>query len=461
MKCLTSLIMPLFLCALLIGCGSLNASSDASSESTVIVAAVLDDPMTQAASVDVTNETKADKPQLFEPGVFEDPKVCSTCHRDIYNEWSKSMHANAWTDKWYQPDYLLAHQQTDGATDMLCGACHAPIAARTGLLPPADGSKFDAASRRGISCDFCHTVSGVDQMFNMGHVSEPGTVKFGPRGDGNSLYHEVKYTKIHTKADFCGSCHMVLHPATGVHIIDTWDDWKNNEYGKQGIRCQDCHMTPTPAVSKAPGRAALMGKERDNLAFHGFIGGSSYVQDAMGNTKQAELSREFLRAAAEVKLAEKVTDNGTLELTVDVHNVGAGHKIPTGTTYIRIMWLQVEVVDNTDKLVYSSGHIDEKNHVDPNAVFFRVLFRDAEGNLTGKSWQAHGIGYDRRIPAKGKDSETYRIPLPGKGDYRVTTRLMYRSMTQDALDDIFKRTGEVLPPVVSVEMAAAQTQVRF
>ena len=448
MKYLNLTLLAAFVCVFIIDVEFLHASSVIAPADVASVAAVVVDTVT-------------DKPRLFEPGAFEDPKVCSTCHRDIYNEWSKSMHANAWTDKWYQPDYLLAHQQTDGATDLLCGACHAPIAARTGLLPPADGSKFDAASRRGISCDFCHTVSGVGQMFNMGHISDPGEVKRGPRGDGRSLYHEVKYTGIHTKAEFCGSCHMVIHPATGVHIIDTWDDWKNNDYGKKGIRCQDCHMTPTPGVSKKPGRAALMGKERDNLAFHGFVGGSSYVQDEIGNPKQAELSREFLRAAAEVKLAEKVTDDGTLELIVDVHNVGAGHKIPTGTTYIRIMWLQVEVKDSTGQLVYSSGHIDDKNHVDSNAVFFRLLFRDADGNLTGKSWQAHGIGYDRRIPAKGMDREVYRIPLPGKGDYQVTSRLMYRSMTQNSLDMITERTGEVLPPVVSVEMAAARTNVKF
>lgn len=471
MKRLTLIVVTIFPCAFFMGCGAFTAPNAPPAAETVSIVADKTQPPQQGVlaettavpldQVVVTAETKPGELRVFEPGDFEDPRVCSTCHSAIYEQWSKSMHAHAWEDKWYQPDYLLAHQQTDGATDLLCGACHAPIAARTGLLPPADGSKFDSASLRGISCDFCHTVTAVEQMFNMGHVSEPGMVKLGPRGDGRSLYHEVKKTEIHSRADFCGSCHMVVHPATGTHIIDTWDDWKNNEYGQQNIRCQDCHMTPTPGISKAPGRAALMGKERDNLAFHGFIGGSSYMQDAMGNQQQAEMSREFLRAAAEIKLAEKVTADGTLELTVDVHNVGAGHKIPTGTTYIRIMWLQVEVFDNKGKMVYSSGHVDAKNRVDPNAVFFRVLFRDAEGNLTGKSWQAHGIGYDRRIPAKGKDSETYRIPLPGKGDYQVTSRLMYRSMTQDSLDEIFKRTGKALPPVVSVEMAAAQTGVRF
>ena len=456
MKYLIAFVTSIFLFNFFMGCTVLPAPDR---EDAVVAVAVGDTP--KPSEKDPAAEVEDIMPQIFEPGSFEDPKICSTCHRDIYNEWSKSMHANAWEDKWYQPDYILAHQQTDGATDLLCGACHAPVAARTSLLPPADGSQFDATSRRGISCDFCHTVSGVGLMFNMGHISVPGPVKRGPRGDGRSLYHEVKFTEIHTKADFCGSCHMVIHPVTGTHIIDTWDDWKNNEYGKQGIRCQDCHMTPTPGVIKRPGRAALMGKRRENLALHGFIGGSSYVQDELGNKEQAEMSREFLRAAAEVELANNITDDGTLELTVNVHNVGAGHKIPTGTTYIRIMWLQVEVVDSAGKIVYSSGHVDDKNHVDPNAVFFRVLFKDADGNLTSKSWQAHGIGYDRRIPAKGKDSETYRIPLPGNGEYLVTSRLMYRSMTQNSLDEVFKRTGQRLPPVVSVEMAAAQTNISY
>jgi hypothetical protein len=405
---------------------------------------------------------KTEEPdQMFEPGAFENPEICAGCHVEIYDAWSHSMHEYAWENNWYQHDYMTAHEETEGANDLLCGACHAPIAARTGLLPPADGSEFDATSRRGISCDFCHTVSRIHEPFNMGHIAEPGSIKRGPRGDGESDYHEIESSEIHTQAEFCGSCHMVIHPSTGVQIIDTWDDWKNNEYGRQNIRCQDCHMTPTPGVAKNPGRAAIMGEERDHVAFHAFTGGSSYVQDVRGNKAQAEAARETLRAAAEIRLSENITEDGTLELTVDVHNVGAGHKIPTGTTYIRKMWLQVEVLDSNGEMVYSSGHIDDNNHVDPDAVFFRLLFLDMEGNLTEKSWRAQGIGYDRRIPAKGKDSETYTIKLPARGDYTIHTRLMYRSFTQLFLDEANERHGKSLPPVVSVEMAGAQTDVKF
>jgi hypothetical protein len=408
----------------------------------------------------VANDAE-EKPQVYKAGAFEDPGICAGCHVDIHAQWSHSMHAYAWENKWYQADFLLAHEETDGATDMLCGPCHAPIAARTGQLPPADGSKFDETSRQGISCDFCHTVTGVDQVFNMGHVSDPGPVKRGPRGDGESSYHEVAFSEIHTQAEFCGSCHMVVHPATGVHIIDTYEDWKNNPYGKEGIRCQDCHMTPTPGIGKNPGESAFGGKKRDSVAYHAFTGGSAYIQDELGNSVQAEAAREFLRAAATMQLKEKVAEDGTLALTVEVRNVGAGHKIPTGTTYIRKMWLDVEVKDAEGKVVYRSGQIDDKNHVDPEAVFFRLLFLDEKGELTGKSWRAQGIGYDRRIPAKGMDSETYQIKLPGKGEYSVSTRLMYRSFSQQMLDEAHERMKQDFPPVASIEMAKAETKVTY
>ena len=40
-----------------------------------------------------SNIAESKKPQLFELGAFEDPVVCSHCHKGIYNQWSKSMHS--------------------------------------------------------------------------------------------------------------------------------------------------------------------------------------------------------------------------------------------------------------------------------------------------------------------------------------------------------------------------------
>ncbi|ADU65238.1 hypothetical protein Selin_0487 [Desulfurispirillum indicum S5] len=394
--------------------------------------------------------------QQFAAGAFEGPGTCLGCHHEIHTQWSHSMHAYAWQNRWYQDDYRLAHRETAGATDVLCGACHAPIAARTGQLPPHDGSAFDATARQGISCDFCHTVSDVNRLYNMGHVSSPGNLKYGNRGDGSSPYHGVKYSAVHRSAEFCGSCHNVKHPAGGTAIIDTYDDWKSGPYAEQGITCQHCHMTPGPGQGVNPGKSSPMGMERSNVAFHGFVGGSSFAQRKMGNEAQAQMAEEMLRAAAELELEAK-RDGESLSLTVHVDNVGAGHKIPTGVTYIRKMWLEVKVEDEQGNTVYHSGSVDAKNHVDPEAVFYRLLFEDGEGNLTGKSWRAVGIGYDRRIPANGRDSETYAIRLPAEqGVYETTVRLMYRSFSQESLDF---HDGADAPRIESVEMARSTLRI--
>lgn len=402
-------------------------------------------------------DPETDRANLFEAGDFEDPSRCRGCHRDIYRAWFNSKHRFAWEDPFYQPDYLKASHETEGFTDVFCGECHAPIARRTGQLPPPDGSLFDETSTKGISCDYCHTVKEVVETVNVNTISEPGRVKRGPRGDGESRFHDVQFSEIHTDAAFCGACHNVVHPVTGAVVIDTYDDWKDGPYAEQGIRCQDCHMTPGAGVEKNPGKSATTGKERDHVATHFFQGASVFFQQREGNDEQAELAKQMLQAAASIETDATRNDNG-LELLVRINNTGAGHKIPTGVTYIRKIWLEVTVKDDSDQVLYTSGHPIEGNHIDPDAVFYRLIFKDADGNLTPKSWVAHEIAYDRRIPAKGSDEQIFNIPLINAtgGDYDVTVRLMYRSMSQAAANELGIENIEV----PSIEMARAELKTK-
>ncbi len=392
----------------------------------------------------------------FEAGAFEDPGICRGCHQDIYDQWSKSKHSYAWIDEFYQPDYLRASKETEGFTDIFCGECHAPAAVRTRQLPPPDGSLFDETSKRGVFCDYCHTVKEVVEPVNVKTISDPGDLKRGPRGDGEASYHEVEYSEIHTDSAFCGACHNVVHPTSGAVVIDTYDDWKEGPYAREGIRCQDCHMTPGAGVEKNPGSSSPMGEERDHVATHFFQGGSVFFQERAGNEREMELAGKMLEAAAEVEAEAIMTDKG-FELLTTVKNVGAGHKIPTGVTYIRKMWLEVTVVDDSGETIFESGHITEDNQIDPDTVFYRKVFLDGQGNLTPKSWLAEEIGYDRRIPAKGYDEQVFKI-LPDSavnGEYHVTVRLMYRSMSQDAANAL----GIDDPEVRSFEMARTELTI--
>ncbi|MFO8111647.1 MAG: multiheme c-type cytochrome [Desulfosalsimonadaceae bacterium] len=392
-----------------------------------------------------------DEINTFEPGAFENPDRCAGCHREIYEAWNKSKHRFAWEDPFYQPDYLKASRETGGETDVFCGECHAPIARRTGLLPPPDGSRFDETSKKGISCDYCHTVKEIVEPVNIKTISDPGRVKRGPRGDGRSPYHEVQHSEIHTDPAFCGACHNVVHPSSGAVVIDTYNDWKEGPYAREGIRCQDCHMTPGPGVEKNPGKSSAMGKERDHVATHFFPGGSVLFQERNENKQQAALAREMLEAAAVLE-TETTPDADGITLLVRIKNVGAGHKIPTGVAYIRKMWLEVTATDDSGEVVFTSGHIREDNRIDPEAVVYQTVFTDAQGNLTPKSWIAEEIAYDRRIPPKGYDEQTFDIPVAGNGEHRVTVRLLYRSMGQEAADALGIEGLEVS----AVEMAKAE-----
>ena len=196
-------------------------------------------------------------------------------------------------------------------------------------------------------------------------------------------------------------------------------------------------------------------KERDHIATHFFVGGSSWLLARRGYDEHAQMAEENLKAAATLELTGNVTGSG-LELDVVVNNVGAGHKIPTGVTYIRKMWLEVTVKNDKGQTVFVSGHPDGDNAIDPDAVFFRKLFLDKDGNLTSKSWLAEGIGYDRRIPAKGSDRETYIIQAEGTS-YTATVRLLYRSTTQAAIDRHFEGQELEIP---SVEMAKQTITIR-
>ncbi|MDW7650669.1 MAG: multiheme c-type cytochrome [Bacillota bacterium] len=393
---------------------------------------------------------------LFLPGDFESPSSCGSCHQEIHAAWSGSMHAAAWMNELYQPDYQKAFTETDGATEIFCGECHAPIAVRVGQLPPSDGSEFDEISKQGVSCDFCHTVSEVQKPFNVQNVSSPGPVKRGPRDDAESPAHQTLYSGLHTDPVFCAACHSVRHPQSNVAVIDTYDDWLAGPYADEGIRCQDCHMTPSPGIGQNPGRSATIGgaKEREHIATHYFVGGNSWMFSRRGYDEHAAMAEANLKAAAELALTGSLTQDGLL-LTATVTNVGAGHSIPTGVTYIRQMWLEVTVTDEQGNVVFTSGHTDDDNHVDSEAIFFRKLFIDANGNETSKSWLAEEIGYDRRIPAKGSDEQTYTIQADGTS-FNATVRLLYRSTTQAAVDGHMAGQNERVP---SVEMAKAEIQI--
>ena len=112
-------------------------------------------------------------------------------------------------------------------------------------------------------------------------------------------------------------------------------------------------------------------------------------------------------------------------------------------------------MDASEDTIYEYGHVTENNHIHPDTRFYRKVFRDAEGNLTSKSWRAEEIARDRRVPAKGQDEQRFEISADGD-ELQLIVRLMYRSMSQEAANDL-DIAGLEVP---SIEMARTELEVQ-
>lgn len=368
-------------------------------------------------------------------GQFSPSAGCG-CHANLVEEWKLSMHAKALDDPLYTTKLAEADKATNGALGPFCKKCHGPAATMMGEI--ASG-KLSEAGSEGVSCDFCHQVTGLAKgtIANTSHLVEPIGIKRAQIKDPKAP-HPALYSALHEKAEFCGGCHNVDHPINGMHLEATYSEWKQSSYAKDGIVCQDCHMSAQAGVvGPSKGQAAGGAPERENIYHMSFVGG----QVALGN---AEAATAMLKSAAtiELEVSDIATAGAPSPVKVTVTNSGAGHDLPTGLTEVREMWLEVYAEDAAG----NKTEIGERK--------FGTILEDAKGNAPVELWEATKIKSDDRIPAKGSISEEYSFEMPTGTDVAtVKAVLNYRSASEE-----FAKKAGVENPIT--EMAAA-TQVVY
>jgi hypothetical protein len=161
-----------------------------------------------------TDNRKLDVP------MFQDPKVCAACHQDIFREWDNSVMANAWQDPIYREILKRTSEATRGVLDNFCIGCHSPIGVTTGTAT-ARGLEAKIAEH-GVGCESCHNISAATSVGDGSFVLTPQKngrpLKFGPRKDAESTFHDSAYSDLHTKSEICGACHNVTHPFNQLPI---------------------------------------------------------------------------------------------------------------------------------------------------------------------------------------------------------------------------------------------------
>ncbi|MHB1135878.1 MAG: multiheme c-type cytochrome [Coriobacteriia bacterium] len=364
--------------------------------------------------------------------LFQSSAGCG-CHAAFVDQWSASMHSKALSDPIYLYELKLGEEATGGALGPFCNACHSPIAVMAGELTSLDHSKVTSAGAEGVTCDFCHQVSGTegDVVGNTSTAVTGDGVKRGPVVDPQpGSAHQATYSEFHKTAEFCGNCHDVNHPGNGIPLEATYTEWKNGPYPAEGIVCQDCHMTPGAGVIKPrEGKSAAGGPTRDHVYMMTFAGANV----GLGDAARAE---ERLQSAARLDLdLPEIVESGNVAITTTITNIGAGHYLPTGLTDVRQMWLEVIATD-------ADGTELLRERRD-----FGTVLKDAAGNYPVYLWDAVGFQSDDRIPPRESTSNEYSFPM-AEGAVTVKAALYYRSCSEE----IAEGAGVEIPTTTMAEV---------
>lgn len=363
--------------------------------------------------------------------------------------WQGGLMANSARDPVFWAGVAVASQDAPGETAD-CVRCHAPRAFVAGRGEAVGIDELEPDDLTGVDCELCHRLldDGVTPPGNARYVIDDvlapdGDIrKRGPWDYTMDLFpmHAWAADPYMGESKLCGTCHDVTTAQMrvdsdgqplGVPFGEqrTYSEWNNSAYavaGQDFKSCQDCHM---PAVADVAGCAEFVsmgdshptGGRRHDLAganrrmleilmtIYGDAGDGSVPDDFFNlgldsvDRTLAESATLEVTAPASVDLAAGIT-----ALDVKVTN-NTGHKLPSGYSEGRVMWLEV-IGRHADAVVYSSGRwIDGQGlENDPQQRTYEAVAVEHATNtrfhlLRNNTWQV-----DSRIPPKGliKDIET-------------------------------------------------------
>ncbi|MEN8180002.1 MAG: cytochrome c family protein [Pseudomonadota bacterium] len=362
-------------------------------------------------------------------------ETCKSCHKEIYKQWSKSMHANSTALK--DPIHGTFYKKVVGDPTKedvkhkasgkypVCLQCHAPNAAKDKT------TKLDAnpAYSEGVNCIACHTLkkyNGIqapngklqlglkaydyskDAAQGPGRHSNVGLQKLTAAGDvfgGGGMADDSKPNphlgeavtmdgkeipsipmesnpRLMKTSDACMGCHDQRNNPQGVPLCQT-----GNEYNisKSDVNCLACHMPIN-----------------NGLADHSMGGGHStaMLQRSVVFDVSTEVEGDKIKATAYLKNPQP-------------------HSLPTGAPF-RNIYMKLAAYDAEGNVLWENakGHPGKK---DAQAYFVYAL-ADEEGKPAMPP-TATQLGKDTRL--KPHEERTIVYEIPAKGVKLVRGELYY------------------------------------
>ncbi len=397
-----------------------------------------------------------------------------------------------------------------GFIENKCLGCHSPMAVthahQAGVSLTEDDScglpagcyRAETAAvaphaREGVSCTLCHQISDavLTGTINSGNfeIDDSARIIFGPyqSPQGESMIQRSGYTPqygLHmAKSELCASCHNLFTPTLDVETDlpngdlfpeqTPFTEWQHSVYAageSEERHCQDCHMGRqaddflTRIAVRHNGTIDTGLPERTPFFSHDMVGGNTWLMEILeqfrselgilnttaagGFTRKAELTRQFLGAAASLSADNLSLVDGVLGFDITIQNHG-GHKLPTSFPSRRI-WLSVRVTDGSGTVLFENGIPNVRHHLPADTVFagpdctavrkppgfdssicfmphitqvtaaehipiYESVMGATDGSITQVLLYAAQVLKDNRIPPRGFDNDTVPAEIAPTG----------------------------------------------
>jgi hypothetical protein len=357
--------------------------------------------------------------------LFQLSDRCFACHNGLTTAggedisigfgWRPSMMANSARDPYWQAGVrreVTDHAGSKAEIEDECSKCHMPMARYQSRYEGKKGEVFSRLStdpddrmarlaQDGVSCSLCHQIQKeklgtreslvggfvIDTTHARGEREEYGPFKIDDGENrimrtSTSGYRPTEGEHIR-QSELCATCHTLITTAlgpTGQKIGELpeqmpYQEWVQSDF-KDKQSCQNCHM---PVVEEMVRVTNTMGKYRDGMARHTFLGGNFFIQRVLNKYRDQlgviALPEEFDAAAtrtiehlksktAQISIDRIEFSGGRLQADISVQNL-SGHKFPTAYPSRRA-WLHVTVKDPSGRMLFESGALNPDGSITGN-----------------------------------------------------------------------------------------------
>ena len=309
---------------------------------------------------------------LQEADNYQSAEYCKDCHPSQYDQWRQSMHSYATRSPVFEAMAAKAYRDSAGGVDVFCTKCHSVIGENLQENPLIHYTDRSSIAKEGITCVTCHqTTAHTLPIGNANITLDPLGVLYGPFGNTDQSYHASATNEILETPELCGSCHDVfMYP--GIEIEQAYSEYVGSEADNNDVRCQDCHMSQIPGIPTDAQYGPIAVVEGENyperkLSSHFFTGPDytlvedwPFVGQDNSSILQSSLDRTATLLSQSIEIADisAIRNNGYIDLTVELYNKTIGHNVPTGFTSERQLWLDIQVLDSENTVIFQSGDLD-------------------------------------------------------------------------------------------------------